>query len=381
MAIPGNKKEYVPWDERKRKAETQAPTPKEETQSIAAKFGDILQKKHKIISPYSKLQLREQIYEESRAMAEYALARGTKVTASTVKTIESFEIHKKGAEDQGDTVTIRHDIDLEPLVSVHEYLTTLVEPATPRTILLLDKEQEVSGFWKFLGPVSMIRQMMLAAAISLFLFIFIGLSADVNSNITKGNESIQTILDLNGQILLMNLLFFLAAAGLGASFAALYKANSYITRGTFDPTYQASYWIRFFLGLIAGLILSILISEDAFEKIAEQTGFLAKGIMRPLLAMLGGFSADLFYTIMNRLVETFESLFSGSASERIEGERQKNKSLVANEKSQTQMKMAGKLMKIQQEMSGDMSPEKIQEKLNKLVGELVPSDARDSAQS
>lgn len=53
--------------------------------------------------------------------------------------------------------------------------------------------------------------------------------------------------------------YYLAAAGLGVSFAALYKANTFIANGTFDPTYHASYWIRFFLGLIAGLILAIMV--------------------------------------------------------------------------------------------------------------------------
>ena len=42
-------------------------------------------------------------------------------------------------------------------------------------------------------------------------------------------------------------------------------------------------------------------------------GMLSKGIVRPLLAILGGFSADLFYTFLNRMVETFKSLFETNA--------------------------------------------------------------------
>jgi hypothetical protein len=143
---------------------------------------------------------------------------------------------------------------------------------------------------------------MIAGLISLMMFIGIALFAEVNS--AGGN-----ILQSNGWALLLNLLFYISAARLGASFSRLYKANSYITNGTFDPTYQASYWIRFFLGLISGLIMAVFISEEAFDAANTESKFLEDGIVRPLLAILGGFSADLAYTVLNRLVETFESLF------------------------------------------------------------------------
>jgi hypothetical protein len=80
---------------------------------------------------------------------------------------------------------------------------------------------------------------MIVGLISLMMFIGIALFAEVNS--AGGN-----ILQSNGWALLLNLLFYISAARLGASFSGLYKANSYITNGTFDPIYQASYWIRFF---------------------------------------------------------------------------------------------------------------------------------------
>ena len=63
----------------------------------------------------------------------------------------------------------------------------------------------------------------------------------------------QEWLVLSGHVLLYNLLFLIAAAGLGASFQALFQANRYVVAGTFDPKYESSYWIRFVLGLIAGL--------------------------------------------------------------------------------------------------------------------------------
>lgn len=319
---------------------------------------------------YSKINLCDQIYRESRAMAEYALARGIKIATSVVRTIEFFE--KSNGSDidgSGKKRPVRGNMEIDELIRVHESLARLVEPATPRTILLLDMEQEVSGFWKYFGPVAMIRHMMVAAIISLGLFVLIGLSEDVNSTVGE----MKSILDYHGVELLKNLCFYLAAAGLGGSFAALYKANSYITKGTFDPTYQTSYWIRFLLGLISGLVLSIILSEKAFKGV-EEGGLLEPGIIRPLLAMLGGFSANLLYTVLSRLVETLESLFAGSTKSIIDAQKQEAKNLVANDKVKVNMRMASNLMKAQQELDGITSPEKVREKLNQLINELVPSD-------
>lgn len=257
----------------------------------------------KSFDPYKQTNIRYQLYREARAMAEYALANGKTVPETVIRTIDAFAIQ----DDQvlNDRINVRSDLDIGELLVAHCTLAKIVEPAKPKTILLLDIEQGVTGFMKFLGPVSLIRQMMIAAVVSLILFIGLSLTEEVSHD--SGNIMVQ-----DGYELLLNLMFYLSAAGLGASFAALYKANTYIANGTFDPTYHASYWIQFFLGLIAGLILAIMVSEAYFSKHLSETPFLEKGIIRPLLAMLGGFSADLTHTVLSRLVETIRSLFTGS---------------------------------------------------------------------
>ena len=123
-----------------------------------------------------------------------------------------------------------------------------------------------------------------------------------------------TIFSLDGIPLLLNLFLYVSAAGLGASFAGLYKANQYITNGTFDPAYSASYWIRFFLGLISGLMLAVLISKNTMEGIT----LLEDGVIRPLLGIVGGFSADLLYTFLSRMVESLKSLFEGSVKQAVD---------------------------------------------------------------
>jgi hypothetical protein len=285
--------------------------------------------------------LLAQVYKESRAMAEYALANGLQVPSAAISLLEQMEDFQRFRKDRAPTSGVPH---IEALVEVHATLSRIISPAKPRTIVLLDEENKAGGPLRFLGPVSLIRQLMIAALICLALFVGLVLSPSVNAY--AGN-----ILKDDGVPLLLNLMFYLSAAGLGASFSALYKANYYITQGTFDPTYHASYWIRFFLGLIAGLLLSVLISDQVFNATEMQQGLLEPGIIRPLLAILGGFSADVAYTVLNRLVETLESLFRGSTKDQINNQVKDEKGKLVTAQTQQQMKLVTGLANLQQQLT------------------------------
>ena len=314
--------------------------------------------------PYKQTNLRYQLYREARAMAEYALANGKTVPEPVVRTIDEFTI--QGNEGSSNRINVQSDLDIGGLLAAHSALTKIVEPAKPNTILLLDIEQGVTSFMKFLGPVSLIRQMMIAAILSLVLFIGLSLTEEVSHD--SGN-----IMSQDGIELLLNLMFYLAAAGLGASFAALYKANTFIANGTFDPTYHASYWIRFFLGLIAGLILAIMVSEEYFNKHLSEASFLEKGIVRPLLAMLGGFSADLTHTVLSRLVETIRSLFTGSPKDKIADEKKALQVDFVSQQNQQQMNMASNLINLQQVINSGATPEEINQKIDRILKDALPN--------
>lgn len=309
---------------------------------------------------YQPSDILQQVFLECRAMAEYSFANGLSVPVDVANTIEDF-ISAEGDDKP----------TLDRLVAAHQALAILVKPALPRTILLLDKEQKSDNMWNFLGPVSTIRQMMMASFISTACFILLALFPEVN---VEGGDILQS----HGVPLLMNLLFYISAAGLGAGFAALYKANSYITQGTFDPTYHTSYWIRFCLGLIAGLVLSVMVSNNALHgtgvngSSSNAADFLDPAFLRPLLAMLGGFSADLLYTVLNRLVETVSSLFQGSAKDLLDRKRQEADAQLAASKVQSQIELAAKLVKLQQEVGGVTNPAEVQAKIDKLLGDVMP---------
>jgi hypothetical protein len=313
-------------------------------------------------STYADLNLREQIYLECRAMTEYSLANGKIIPAEAIKNIEAMEDYSIPAEKDNRIPNIRKDLDITPLLDTHSLLVRIIEPATPRTILLLDMEQRSNSVFKFLGAVSLIRQLMMASLISLFMFVVLMASPYIDSD-----KLADDVLTAEGFDQFARLFFYISAAGLGASFAALYQANSYISKGTYDPSYQSSYWIRFSLGIIAGLLLAILISEKA----VQGGDMLSHGVMRPLLALLGGFSADLLYTFLNRMEETFKSLFESSSQNILDAKTIEGKAKLAGLEVDGRMKLAQNLMQVQQQLGATTDPEEVKQQLNDLLHNLI----------
>jgi hypothetical protein len=316
-------------------------------------------------NPYASLDLRRQLYMESKSMAGYALKKGKPVPVSVIKNIEAFEDYSSIGDVKSQSQQIRKELDITALVDSHALLVSLIDPATPQTILLLDREQESGRFLKFLGPVSLIRQLMVVTVVSLFLFI-----ALLASPFIDGATLAEDVLSAEGLEQLTRLVFYVSAAGLGASFSALYIANDYISKGTFDPCHQSSYWIRFSLGIIAGLLLALLVSEKSIQ---SDDGLLSSGILRPLLAILGGFSADLLHSFLDRMVQTFKSLFEGSSQNLLDAKTQETKIKLAGLEIDGRMKLAQNLMQMQQQIGTETDPEQVKQQLNEILQNLMQS--------
>src|SRR5262249_10542212 len=151
-----------------------------------------------------------------RAMAHYALTKGKSVPAEAIKTIEPFQSEfQDNAGINGAASTAESKGNIVDLVHAHIILAKVVEPATPEAILLLDREQAAPSRWHFLGPVNLVRHMMLVTILSLVLFIGLALSSYIH-------EDIGNLFEMSGFPLLIQLLFLIAAASMGACFAALY---------------------------------------------------------------------------------------------------------------------------------------------------------------
>lgn len=310
-----------------------------------------------------ELTIVDQLILECTAMSKFAFASGLDVPPKLIQTLEAY-IHgnaPKLGKNEGAVNCEMHDI--RPLIQVHERLANIVEPAKPRTILLMDMETKRAGRLKFLGVVPFIRRMMLATIACLVMFITISLSPHINNEANSWN-----LFESSGWALLLKELFLLSAAGLGASFTTLFRANRYIVEGTFDPKYESSYWIRFSLGFIAGMILATLIPIE--ESVRADFG-------KPLLAMLGGFSADLVYRVIARVIETLEALFRGDTRTMVKAQKEQVRARAVEEKIKTRVNMASKVVKLQQEIDTNLPPDVIKKKVGKLLDNVMGIDTDD----
>ncbi len=303
------------------------------------------------------------IFKECKGMAIYAAERGMQVPLSVAKTITAHEpyFQEKPSEnpERKEDPLEKSEPQIDLLVSAHQKLSKIVEPATPQAILLINRGGGRSLF-SFFGPVPLIRDMIFVAILSLVVFLCVVLKKEVNMFDIN-------IFTLDGKDLLYPLLFLISSSALGASFAALYKANQYIRNLTYDPNQVASYWIRFLLGIISGLILSLVIDTEVIE-----SELLVENIVRPLLAILGGFSADLFYTFLNRMVETMKSLFEGSAKEILDNQIQAVNLKATRDTLSNKIIISTQLMELQKKISVDKDPELIQQTIDKLWESLLP---------
>ncbi len=304
--------------------------------------------------------LKIELLEECNAMLKHALSGGKKVPA---KAVMAFEII---AEKEQENITAE---DVQTMAEVHNVLSGIVAPAKPRTLLIMERTKQNSGFWSFLGPVPLIRQLVLAAIFSMVALICLSIFPQVDAEtLHKG------LLKNQGWSLLLNLLFLLSAAGVGASFSALYKANDYVADGTFDPKYQASYWARLVLGLVAGILMAELlpIPEQALKN-GEAGGFMQEDLFKPLMAILGGFSATAVYRILNMLVETVESLVRDKAKGAIAANQRETQAKFAEQDAQNRIDIATKLADMNQQLtSSGASPEVITQMQN-MMNDLLPT--------
>ena len=292
------------------------------------------------------------LFEECRGMAIFAAERGMQVPPSIAQCVAAFEnwyTNNKQADMPG----------LETLVAAHESLSKIVSPATPQAIALINKGPNKT-LVDYIGPTPLIRFMIGVAVLSLFAFLFVVQSEHIDANDIN-------IFSSEGERLMYQLAFLISASALGASFSALYKVNQFIRNMTYDPNQSASYWIRFFLGIVSGLILSLVIEPNAIE-----STFLEPNIIRPLLALLGGFSADLFYTFLTRMVETMKSLFEGSSKEILENRTQSLNLKAAQKEIAAKVKLSEQLLVLQKTIAQNPDPEKVQQALDKMWEGLLP---------
>jgi len=305
-----------------------------------------------------KEDIWQRIERECEAMTEHAFAKGINIPIKVTKTLEK----QKHREE--------HESKAESLTYIHNSLAELVSPAKPETLLLMADETEKGSRFLFLGRVPLIRKMMLVAITSLVALISLSLSQFINNE-----NMVSSMFDMEGTRLLYVQAILLAAAAIGASFSALFKANAYVTAGSYDPKYESSYWVRFVVGLIAGIILTQLIPinlDAVAEAAGNASGTSASGIshaaLRITMALVGGFSAHLVYTILDRIVETVASFISPPVPENPEILKQSLQNQFQQEKLKWMTHLSAELNVLQQKIISE--PNLSNQKLHAYLAEF-----------
>ncbi|TVQ30476.1 MAG: hypothetical protein EA356_15045 [Geminicoccaceae bacterium] len=234
------------------------------------------------------VDVRAAAFRECEAMLAYAAASGLVLDDETRSRI--------GLLDVG--IVQRRELAMSELFDLHGRLARLVEPATPRGLELMRWDAQRYPRAHRLAPVPALRSLLLIAVVFLVAFCAVGVSGLVTTaTVERSLLSFESRLELAAL-----LLFYFSLAGIGATFKALYDAYQFVQEGRYDPRLESTYYIRIGLGLISGLLLAQVLNQF----VAAGEG-LALG--KPLLAILGGFAAQVVYSALSRLVEAVESVF------------------------------------------------------------------------
>lgn len=320
--------------------------------------------------------LQEQLVRESCSMVRRLVSSGSRVPPSLIQAAEGFE---RALEH-------RRPIDITALAGTHERLSRLVAPAKPGTLYLLDVSFHQQGQNpSSLGPVKLVRDLVRVAMVCVAVFIVLSVVVltDAHAAIDLFNvepdpgQRVGAAGD-NHTLLVVKIIlqrvFWLAAAGIGASFAMLFALNDEISSRTFDPDETPAYWVKFFLGVVAGFILVALVPIDSGSG-AEGATSSTQALGPPTIALLGGFSASAVYRILTRMVEALESVFTGGAKEQAAAAEKAALGRAAEESSQARMAVAGQLVDIQQQLAAGMAPESAAGRLQQVVASLVPTSS------
>jgi hypothetical protein len=320
--------------------------------------------------------IKDQLYLESSAMAEYALKSGN-LSSGMPRGIDLAFLDE--AQKQFDTKPrwiawnnyeeeAQADLVGE-LAAVHQNLTRIVAPASPQTLALIAYEKDKRRAFPWLGNIRLVR-MMVGLAI-LLTPAFLSLAVSIGTRLDKDG-----LFSGNSGDKLQTAVYLVVGAGLGSAFAALSKAFNYIGNLSYDDKYESSYWIRFVQGIIAGVVLSIVIAQAFFvdNTVPTQTSSDLRGfrITVPLLAFVGGFSSDLVYRILNRIIEAIETLISGSVQQRTDAQDQQIRAQYRVKELESRKVEISKLIQLKEALPQD--EERLHSRVDELLSLLMGGD-------
>lgn len=186
------------------------------------------------------------------------------------------------------------------LISDYNALLKVISPVTPESILYLSAELTnvgKDGKW-YLIPI--FTKCIVLAAIALVALIAVSMHPIVN----EANQN-SGLLDSTGHVLLLNLIFICAASLLGVMFYLLKTIGDKIKTTTLLPHDSIDLYASIIIGVISGFVITELFTLNSSS---IENNFLV--IHKMTLALLGGFSSDAIFSILQGVVNKFRKMFS-----------------------------------------------------------------------
>ena len=303
--------------------------------------------------------MQKTAFRQCEAMTEYALSHGLDVEGSDLDFVVRLgakfprprQDDKKKVELKSPELSIEERRDL---ARAHASLARLVAPATPCTLRLLN-DGVSNRFFPFLGRIRLVRHFVFVALVLLAALLVSLFHTDFSEPVFKNTKGIWNVVNL------------LAAAGLGGAFFGLYTATHYVRRGTYDYKYEASYWARLTLGLVAGILLAVVIPIGD-----EKAPSVAETFTKPVLALVGGFSADVVYQSLNRFVDTLRTFVEGAHRDLLAAQQEVNAAREATRITQSRTELSALLMALEADIAAETPNEKVRERIRQMLDELLP---------
>lgn len=316
-------------------------------------------------------------------MIYYALSQGLSIPPTLADLLDSCRRHytaepAPALENLKDRALVPVEAGLNPsspqpappilhdLVALHSQLARTIEPVKPHAAVMMVAHTNGRTWFKFLGPVPLVRQMMLISVLSL-----IGMFGISLSDTLSADPRHFSLLTNHGLSLLINELFLLFAASIGASFNALFIADGYARGGAWEPAYETSYWIRYVLGVLSGAMLATLIPIEEVDPASKTGSF--QGFGGPVLALIGGFSSNVVYRILARLSETLETMVSGGMKEKLAAQEKAAGLRAAERLWRERMAILSMMARLNTQLGENGDPRLLREEFERIQREILGS--------
>jgi hypothetical protein len=346
---------------------------------------------------------------------------------------------ERSVESSTDPTDADAGATLDELIELHNVLAANVAPAKPGTILLLANEAARGGFFTRIGPVPLSRHMMIVALLSLVSVVGLSLFEDVNAkNLAEPFTGSHGMTLLKVELFLLSAAALGAAFAALFEINRYIVAGTFDTRYT--TSYWTRLVLGLIAGLmLAELIPLADVSsgpmmgasdpqvasspiattpdgspspESAASNLPDvsagvatthsspvfspqglgasqrgpdadratlSSGSEGSGIAkvgRPLLAMIGGFSASLVYQILRRLVSSIESLVSGDPRDRMASEIHAVEAVASRRLSDAKIDVGNDLVALKEKLADGASQTEMQASISDLLHKLQGTRSR-----